>query len=157
MTNKKSRRYPAKTITDADYVDDIAILGNTTNQAETLRHSLERAAADIGVHVNAYICKILLIPCPLAKAAWATETVLSPLVGGWWGQSIAGAFTCCMMKYIWNCKSTISIQSQDYTKFRCLSVLVSSLIITQLNFNYVENYVEIPMTLKSRFKLTSLN
>ena len=50
LTKKRSRRYPAKTITDADYTDDIALLA----QAETLLHSLERAAAGIGLHVNAH-------------------------------------------------------------------------------------------------------
>ena len=54
LTKKRSRRYPAKTITDADYADDIAILANTPNQAETLLHSLERAAASIGLYVNAH-------------------------------------------------------------------------------------------------------
>ena len=54
LTKKRSRRYPATTITDADYADDIAILANTPNQAETLLHSLERAAAGIGLHVNAH-------------------------------------------------------------------------------------------------------
>ena len=54
LTKKRSRRHPAKTITDADYADDIAILANTPNQAETLLHSLERAAACIGLHVNAH-------------------------------------------------------------------------------------------------------
>ena len=54
LTKKKSRRYPATTITDADYADDIAILANTPDQAETLLHSLERAAASIGLHVNAH-------------------------------------------------------------------------------------------------------
>ena len=54
LTKKRSRRYPAKTITDADYTDDIAILANTPNQAETLLHSLERAAANIGLYVNAH-------------------------------------------------------------------------------------------------------
>ena len=38
----------------ADYADDIAVLANTLNQAETLLHSLERAATDIGLHVNAH-------------------------------------------------------------------------------------------------------
>ena len=51
LTKERSRRYPAKTITDADYVDDIAILENAPAQAETLLHSLERATA--GLHVNA--------------------------------------------------------------------------------------------------------
>ena len=54
MTKKRRRWYSAKTITDADYADDIAILANTPNQAETLLHSLERAAAGIGLHVNAH-------------------------------------------------------------------------------------------------------
>ena len=46
--------YPAKTISDADYADDIAILANTPNQAETLLHSLEQATAGIGLYVNAH-------------------------------------------------------------------------------------------------------
>ena len=54
LTKKRSRRYPAKTITDADYADDIAILANTPNQAETLLHSLERATTGIGLLVNAH-------------------------------------------------------------------------------------------------------
>ena len=54
LTKERSRRYPAKTITDADYADDIALLANTPTQAETLLHSLERAAAGIGLHVNAH-------------------------------------------------------------------------------------------------------
>ena len=54
LTKKRSSRYPAKTITDADYTDDIAILANTPNQAETLLHSLERAVAGIGLYVDAH-------------------------------------------------------------------------------------------------------
>ena len=54
LTKKRSRRYPAKTITDADSADDIAILANTPDQAETLMHSLERAAAGIDLYVNAH-------------------------------------------------------------------------------------------------------
>ena len=53
-TKERSRRYPAKTISNADYTDDIALLSNAPAQAETLLlHSLERAAAGIGLHVNA--------------------------------------------------------------------------------------------------------
>ena len=57
LTKKRSRRYPAKTITDADYADDIAFLANTPNQVEILLHSLERATAGIGLHVKTeYMC-----------------------------------------------------------------------------------------------------
>ena len=51
---KRGRRYPAQTITDANYADDIALLANTPAQAETLQHNQERAAAGVGLHVNAH-------------------------------------------------------------------------------------------------------
>ena len=40
--------------TDADNTDNITLLANTPNQAETLLHSLELTAAGIGLHVNAH-------------------------------------------------------------------------------------------------------
>ena len=54
LTKKRSRRYAAKTITNADSTDDITILANTPNQAETLLHNSKRAATGIGLHVNAH-------------------------------------------------------------------------------------------------------
>ena len=54
LTKKRSRRYPAKTIIDADYADGVVILANTPNQAETLLHSLEQAATGIALYVNAH-------------------------------------------------------------------------------------------------------
>ena len=50
---KERRRYSAQTNPDADYADDRSLLENTPAQAETLLHSLERAAAGIGLHVYA--------------------------------------------------------------------------------------------------------
>ena len=41
LTKERSRRYPAKTIINANYADDIALLANAPAQAETLLHSLE--------------------------------------------------------------------------------------------------------------------
>ena len=54
LTKERSRRYHAKTITYADYADDIVLLANAFARAETLLYSLERAAAGIGLHVNAH-------------------------------------------------------------------------------------------------------
>ena len=60
LTKERSRRYPAKTITDVDNTNDIALLANTPAQAESLLLSLKRAAVGIGLHVNAdkteYMC-----------------------------------------------------------------------------------------------------
>ena len=53
LTKERSRRYPTKTIMDADYAEDIPLLANTPTQAESLLHSLERATTGIGPHVNA--------------------------------------------------------------------------------------------------------
>ena len=54
LTKKRSRRYSAKSITDANQADDLAILANTPNQAETQLHCLERSTAGISLHVNAH-------------------------------------------------------------------------------------------------------
>ena len=54
LTKERSRRYPAQTIMDMNYADDIALLANALTQAKTLLHCLERAAAGIGLHVNAH-------------------------------------------------------------------------------------------------------
>ena len=60
LEKTKSRRYPTRTITDADYANDIVLPANTPTQVETLLHCLERTACSIGLHVNAdkmeYIC-----------------------------------------------------------------------------------------------------
>ena len=60
LTKERSRRYSTQTITDTDDADDIALLANIPAQAETLLHSLQRAAAGIGLRVNAdkteYMC-----------------------------------------------------------------------------------------------------
>ena len=37
----RSRRYPAHTMTDTDYTDDIALLANPPTQTESLLYSLE--------------------------------------------------------------------------------------------------------------------
>ena len=60
LTKERSRRYPAQIIMDADHADDIALLANTPDQAKTLLHSLERATAGIGLHVNAHKTECVL-------------------------------------------------------------------------------------------------
>ena len=54
LTKERNRRYPAKTNTNADYADDIALQANAPDQAETLLHSLERVSSGIRLHVNAH-------------------------------------------------------------------------------------------------------
>ena len=60
MEKQEAGRYLVRTITDADYANDIALLVNTPDKAESLLHILEQAASGIGLHVNAdkteYMC-----------------------------------------------------------------------------------------------------
>ena len=52
LEKARSKRYPTRTIMNADSADDIALLVNTPAQAESLWHSLETATGGIGLHVN---------------------------------------------------------------------------------------------------------
>ena len=52
LAKARSRIYPARTITNAVYADDIVLLANTQAKAETLLNSLERPTAGIGLHIN---------------------------------------------------------------------------------------------------------
>ena len=52
LKKARSRRYPTRTITDVDYTNDIALSANTPTQAESLLHSLNKAAGEQNrVHV----------------------------------------------------------------------------------------------------------
>ena len=51
LAKERSRMYPIKTITDADYADDITLLANAPTQAETLLHGLH-----VNVHKMEYMC-----------------------------------------------------------------------------------------------------
>ena len=65
LAKERSRRYSTQIITEVDYAVDITLQANTAAQVETLLHSLERAAAGIGFHVNAdkteYMCDISIL------------------------------------------------------------------------------------------------
>ena len=41
LAKEGSKRYPAKTLTEVDYDDDIALLANTPAKAESLLYSLK--------------------------------------------------------------------------------------------------------------------
>ena len=53
LVERQSRRYPAKKVTDVGYADDLALIADTVSDASKLLHSLETAAGDIGLYVNA--------------------------------------------------------------------------------------------------------
>ena len=58
MTKKRSRRYPAKTITDADYAYDIAILTNTPNYC-IVWNKPPQALATMTMHTKLNICALI--------------------------------------------------------------------------------------------------
>ena len=60
LAKERSKRYPAQTITDGHYADDMVLLENTPTQAKSLLHSLERAAGGIASTLTQtqYMCLI---------------------------------------------------------------------------------------------------
>ena len=52
LKKARSKWYSAKTVTGANYADDIALLANTPNWAKSQLHCLEQAASGIDFHVN---------------------------------------------------------------------------------------------------------
>ena len=49
----RTRQYPADTMTNTDYADDLALLTNTVAKAECFLHTLEQAVGGIGLYMNA--------------------------------------------------------------------------------------------------------
>ena len=42
LERSRSRRYPKEVVTDLDFVDDITLLSDTPQAAQTLLHSVEK-------------------------------------------------------------------------------------------------------------------
>ena len=62
LTKKRSRRYPAKTITDADYADDLVILANTPTKPKhycIVWNEPPQALASMLMHTKRNICAII--------------------------------------------------------------------------------------------------
>ena len=47
ITPARSRRYPAEKVTDAHFVDDIALLSNTIDEAQQMLASLKKAVGSV--------------------------------------------------------------------------------------------------------------
>ena len=62
LTKERNRRYLAKTIINADYPNDKALLANAPTQAETLLHIWDKpmqASASMSMHTKQNICPLI--------------------------------------------------------------------------------------------------
>ncbi len=62
LTKKRSRRYPTKTIADADYADDIVILANAPAKQKPyciVWNEPLQALASISMHTKQNICALI--------------------------------------------------------------------------------------------------
>ena len=55
LRKARSRGYPAETIMDAVYTDDLVLLATTPAQVKSLLYSLEQAVRGIGLHMNSVL------------------------------------------------------------------------------------------------------
>ena len=49
---RKSRRIPAKTLTDLDFADDIVLMSDSVNQVSDLLHRVEKECEAVGLRLN---------------------------------------------------------------------------------------------------------
>ena len=59
IRQRRSRRCPAKYVTDLDFADDIALISEEIQQAQTMLKRIEEAAAGVGLAMNAKKTKVL--------------------------------------------------------------------------------------------------
>ena len=50
---KKCKRYPAESMTNTNYADNLALIANRPANFESLLHRLEHAARDVSLYINA--------------------------------------------------------------------------------------------------------
>ena len=111
---RRSRRYPAKKVQDADFADDLALLTNTIAEAQKFLHDLEGAANSVGLHLNELKTKYMSMNCHsaniTAKSGKEIKAVDDFLYLGSWIRSSEHDFdvrkakawaACHQMKKIW--------------------------------------------------------
>ena len=59
ISRKRSRRSPAKYVTDLDFADDIALISEEIQQAQSLLKRVEEACSEVGLRMNAKKTKVL--------------------------------------------------------------------------------------------------
>ena len=62
LKTARGRRFPAETITDADYADDLTLFTDNIEEATKLLHALEKAAGDIRVFCQYKENRVQAIP-----------------------------------------------------------------------------------------------
>lgn len=61
LKEKRGRSYPADTITDLDYGDDLTVLADNIKDAMSLLHRIEEAASEIGLYMNAKKTEYIIV------------------------------------------------------------------------------------------------
>ena len=52
LTERRSRRSPAIMITDTDFADDIGLISDNFDEAQSLLEGVETAAIEVSLHIN---------------------------------------------------------------------------------------------------------
>ena len=52
LTERRSRRSPAIMITDTDFADDIGLISDNFDKAQSLLEGVETAAIEVSLHIN---------------------------------------------------------------------------------------------------------
>lgn len=75
LKTARGKRFPAETITDADYADDLALFTSNIEETRKLVHSLEKASDDDGLYVNAKKTEFMPFQLERSMKTLKAETV----------------------------------------------------------------------------------
>jgi hypothetical protein len=76
LRKRKSRRIWPECITDLDFADDIALISEQINQAQTMLERVESAAAEVGIIANPKKTKVMVYNTPDQVEITSDGTVL---------------------------------------------------------------------------------
>ena len=114
LQQRRSSRHPAVKLTDADFADDLALLTDTTAEAQEFLLCLEEAAHSVGLHLNESKTKYISVNCPDTVIRAASGKEIDKVedfvyLGSWVNDSVhdfmvrkAKAWAAChQLKNIW--------------------------------------------------------
>ena len=92
LEQRRSSRYPAKVLSDADFADDLALLTDSKPEAQEFLTALEEAAARVGLHMNNKKTKYIAKNCDSTDICSSEGKVLEEVddflyLGSWVGDS----------------------------------------------------------------------
>ena len=120
LEQRQRKRYPARTLTDTDFADDIALLSDNIADAEVLLHKVESAAKEIGLTINSQKTEYMSFNNPQGNLVDTSGAPLSQVTDfqylGSWVESTKKDVEVCIAKAWAACSKLNNVWQSDLSK-----------------------------------------